>query len=226
MQGNICAEPSLASAETGEVKETSSSPTIDAGSNVLVPASLTTDVFGAARIQAGRAGCGQSFPAVVDMGADEFAPGVPSCPPSIQHPTLPRPGRTQFVSLKTSSTGAALRLSCTSAEGQRCTGTIYIVAEETLHGKQVVAVGSARHRVSATIGQAPFSLPAGGAATFTVKLNAAGRALLRRFHAISAYVSANEASPTSTPFIFLLHETRFSEPKQHGRGHAKHPKHH
>jgi hypothetical protein len=227
--GNICAEPSLLSAETGNVQETASSPTIDAGANGLVPVGLTTDVFGAARIQAGRAGCGQSFPAVVDMGADEYAPGVPSCP-SLQKlpPSPPRPGRTQFVSLKTSSTGAALRLSCTSAEGQRCTGTIYIVAEETLHGKQVIAVGSARHRVSATIGQAPFSLPAGGAATFTVKLNAAGRALLRRFHAISAYVSANEASPTSTPFIFLLHEARFSEPKQHGHGHghAKHPKHH
>jgi hypothetical protein len=227
-EGNICAEPSLLSAETGEVKETPSSPTIDAGSNALVPAGLTTDAFGDPRILAGRAGCGQSFPAVVDMGADEYAPGVPSCPPPAQKlpPAAPRPGRTQFVSLETSSTGAALRLSCTSAEAQRCTGTIYIVAEETLHGKQVIAVGSARHRRSATIGQAPFSLPAGGTATFTVKLNAAGRALLRRFHAISAYVSANEASPTSTPFIFLLHEARFSEPKQHGRGQSKHPKHH
>jgi hypothetical protein len=226
--GNICAEPLLAGAETGNVKETASSPTIDAGSNALVPTGLTTDAFGAARIQAGRAGCGQSFPAVVDMGADEFAPGAPSCPPSVQKltPSPPRPGRTQFVSLKTNSTGAALRLSCTSTDGLGCSGTIYIAAEETLHGKRVVAVGSARHRVSATIGQVPFSLPAGGAATFTVKLNAAGRALLRRFHAISAYVAANEASPTSTPFVFLLHEARFSESEQHGRGQSKHPKHH
>jgi hypothetical protein len=222
--GNICVNPQLEA--NGE--ETQSSPTIDVGSNALVPAGLTTDAFGDPRFLAGRAGCGQSFPAVVDMGADELVPGVPSCPftGGKPPPSPPRPGRTQFVSLKTSSTGAALRLSCTSTDGLGCSGTIYIVAEETLHGKRVIAVGSARHRVSATIGQAPFSLPAGGAATFTVKLNAAGRALLRRFHAISAYVSANEASPTSTPFIFLLHEARFSEPKQHGRGQSKHPKHH
>jgi hypothetical protein len=228
-EGNICANPLLADngdPTSGDVHQTPSSPTIDAGSNALVPAGLTTDVFGDPRILAGHAGCTQSFPAVVDMGADEFAPGVLSCPPPFRKPSPPRPGRTNFVSLKTSSTGAALRLSCTSAEGQRCTGTIYIVAEETLHGKKVIAVGSARHRRAVTIGQAPFSLPAGGTATFTVKLNASGRALLRRFHAISAYVSANEASPTSTPFIFLLHEARFSEPKQHGRRHPKHPKHH
>jgi hypothetical protein len=226
--GNICAEPLLASAETGDVQESPTSPTIDAGSNALVPTGLTTDAFGDPRILAGHAGCAQSFPAVVDMGADELVPGAPSCPPPVQKPppSPPRPGRTSFVSLETSSTGAALRLSCTSAEGQHCSGTIYIVAEETLHGKKVIAVGSARHRKSVTIGQAPFSLPAGGTATFTIKLNAAGRALLRRFHAISAYVLANEVSPTGAPFIFLLHETRFSEPKQHRQRHSKHPKHH
>src|SRR2546423_920982 len=33
--GNICANPALASPATGDVHETSSSPTIDAGSNAL-----------------------------------------------------------------------------------------------------------------------------------------------------------------------------------------------
>ncbi|MGA2009514.1 MAG: hypothetical protein ABSH51_03115 [Solirubrobacteraceae bacterium] len=36
--GNICAAPALAAPATGDVHETASSPTIDAGSNALVPA--------------------------------------------------------------------------------------------------------------------------------------------------------------------------------------------
>jgi len=228
-EGNICAEPLLEGASTGNVKETPASPTIDAGSNALVPAGLASDAFGHARILAGHSGCGQTSPAVVDMGADEFVSlATPSCPPSVQKSPLapPRPGRTNFVSLKTSSTGASLRLSCSSTDGLGCSGTIYVAAEETLHGKQVIAADAAHDRTSVTIGQAPFSLPAGATATFAVKLNAAGRAMLHRFHSISAYVLANEASPTSTPFIFLLHETRFSEPTKHKQRHSKHPKHH
>ena len=230
-EGDICAAPLLAGEETGEVQETPSSPTIDAGSNALVPEGLTTDAFGDARILPGHSGCGQSFSAVVDIGADELTPAAPSCPAPVQKsaPPPPRPGLADFVSLATSSTGAALRLSCSSTNGLGCSGTIYVIAEERLRGKRVLAVGSARHRRVVTIGQAPFSLPAGGTATFTVELNAAGRALLRRFHTISADVSASEASSTSTPLIFLTHEARFSEPKQPkqpGRRGSKHLRHH
>ena len=80
VQGNICAEPSAGSAGTGERQRYPSSPTIDAGSNARVPEGLTTDAFGDPRILAGRAGCSETFPAVVDMGAAEFAPSAPSCP--------------------------------------------------------------------------------------------------------------------------------------------------
>ena len=65
---NICAAPKLVSAPTGNVRETSSSPTIDRGSNALVPHGVTKDVYGAARIQA-RAKGGTPR---VDMGAAEF----------------------------------------------------------------------------------------------------------------------------------------------------------
>ena len=86
--GNICANPLLA--DNGEpvsfdVHETASSPTIDAGSNALVPDGLTTDFYGTPRILAGYASCSQSFPAVVDMGAAEppARPAVlPSCCPA------------------------------------------------------------------------------------------------------------------------------------------------
>jgi hypothetical protein len=228
-EGDICAEPLLASAETGEVKETASSPTIDAGSNALVPAGLTTDVFGDPRILAGHAGCGQSFPAVVDMGADEFAPSAPSCQPPVQKPppSPPRPGLTRYLSRKLTSTGVALTLSCVSTDGLGCSGTIFLTTNEILQGKKVIAVGSSRRTSgSVRLGQSSFALAAGATATFTAKLNSTGLKLLRHFHAISAFVLANEVSPTSTPFIFLLDGVRFSEPQKHERRHTKHPKHH
>jgi hypothetical protein len=224
--GNICANPSLAGAETGDVQETASSPTIDAGSNALVPAGLTTDVFGHTRILAGHAGCGQSFPAIVDMGASEFAPSAPSCP-ALLAPRPPVPGLTRYIGRRVTSTGIALTLSCVSTDGLGCSGTIFLTTDEILQGKKVIAVGASRRtRGSARLGQAPFALAAGATATFTVKLNSTGGALLRRFHAISAFLLANEASPTSTPFIFLLDGVRFSEPEKQGsKKHGHKPRH-
>jgi hypothetical protein len=227
-EGDICAEPLLEGASTGNVNETPASPTIDAGSNSLVPAGLTTDAFGHARILAGHAACGVSFPAIVDMGADEFAPPAPSCPVSaLVKPQPPVPGLTHYISRKLSPTGVALTLSCSSTDGLGCSGTIFLTANETLHGKKVLAISAANRTMAPVrLGQASFALAAGATATFQVKLNSTGRALLRRFHVISGFVLANEASPTSTPFIFLLDGVRFSEPQQPKRRHAKHPKHH
>jgi hypothetical protein len=65
--GNICADPALVNATGGNIRETSSSPTIDAGTNALVPSGLTQDVYGAARFQAHL----QGGAARVDMGAAE-----------------------------------------------------------------------------------------------------------------------------------------------------------
>ena len=99
--GNICADPLLAGASSGNVDETASSPTIDAGSNALVPGGLSTDVHGNPRIQARVAG---GTP-IVDMGADEFAslspptpgptpgPGPGPAPGPSPGPTPPRPPR-------------------------------------------------------------------------------------------------------------------------------------
>ncbi len=219
--GNICANPLLA--DNGEpvsfdVHETASSPTIDAGSNALVPDGLTTDFYGTPRILAGYASCSQSFPAVVDMGAAELQPAQPSCPAAVQQQTKaapPAPGLTHFVSLGLSSTGIALRLSCTSTDGQGCSGMIYVTSNETLKGKKIVAVGtSGRAKTPVRIAQGSFSLPAGATATFQVKLNSTGLELLRKFHAYSAWVLANEAMPNNSQVIFLLHTTRFNEPKQ------------
>lgn len=231
-EGNICAEPLLAGAEAGDVRETSASPTIDAGSNALVPSGLSTDAFGRSRILPGRTGCTGSFPAVVDIGAAEFLPEPQSCPAPIQKQTPPPPpGLTHFVSLKTNAKSAALTLSCMSTDGLGCSGTIFITTDELLHGKKIVGVSLEGHpRVAVRLAQTSFSIPAGGTATIQVKLNATGLKLLRRFHAFSTFLIANEASPTSAPFIFLLHMARFSEPQKHSKKHhpqrSKHPKRH
>ena len=67
--GNVCVDPLLVNpaAGVGDVHETATSPTIDRGSNALVPPVLAADYEGDARITDGD-GNGSS---VVDMGADE-----------------------------------------------------------------------------------------------------------------------------------------------------------
>lgn len=236
--GNICANPLLA--DNGDpvsfdVHETASSPTIDAGSNALVPGGLTTDAYGTTRILAGHAGCAGDFPAVVDMGAAEFQPAAPSCPAPVQEQTpgpgltiqeqapapgatvqqqASTPGLTHFVSLKLSSTGVALRLSCASADDQDCSGAIYVTSNETLRGKKVLAIGASnRTKAPVRIAQASYSLAAGSTAMFQVKLNSTGLELLRKFHAYSAWVLANEAMPDDSQVVFFLHDARFTEPR-------------
>ncbi len=229
-EGNICANPLLVdngNPASFDVHETASSPTIDAGSNALVPSGLTADAFGTTRILAGHVGCFQSFPAVVDMGAAEFQSAAPPCLP----PRPPARGLTHFVRLKTNAKGAALTLSCSSTSGQGCSGEIFLTTDETRQGKKVIAVGARkrtkRTTVSVRIGQAPFSLPAGSTATFQVRLNSTGLQLLRRFHTISAWVLANETMANNSPVIFLLHSTLFKQPKpkhkskKHKSRHAK-----
>jgi hypothetical protein len=80
--GNICANPLL----NPDGSETRASPTIDAGSGALVPAGLATDIAGTPRILASRGGCHGAEPAIVDMGAFEFAG------PSLFAPSCPAPG--------------------------------------------------------------------------------------------------------------------------------------
>jgi hypothetical protein len=89
--GNICADPALAGAGSGDVHETASSPSIDAGSNSLVPNGLTTDVYGASRIQPRVSG----DPPIVDMGAAEF-PSLPSPAPP-PPPPPPRVAKLRLV---------------------------------------------------------------------------------------------------------------------------------
>ena len=125
-------------------------------------------------------------------------------------------GLPRVVSFKVKpATGVAITLGCTGTSTQPCTGTILATTAETLQGKKVVAVTSAHaangKQRGIRIAQAPFSLAGGQTATIQLKLNATGLKLLRRFHAISAYVLAGEVIPQGK-FIFLVHEVLFKTP--------------
>jgi hypothetical protein len=115
------------------------------------------------------------------------------------------------------ASGIAITVGCTGTSTQPCTGTIFATTAEKLQGKKVVAViSSSKHATKGKqrairIAQAPFSLAGGQTATIQLKLNSTGLKLLRRFHAISAYVLAGEVLPQGK-FIFLVREVLFKTP--------------
>jgi len=119
--GNICADPNLADdsytppSETGgariidgtlngpagssvNVSETSSSPTLDAGSNSLVPSGITTDIYGNTRELSKSCPVGAG---TVDIGAAEYVPTCTvSTPPPASTPTPITPAPTPLPSKK------------------------------------------------------------------------------------------------------------------------------
>jgi hypothetical protein len=119
------------------------------------------------------------------------------------------------------ATGVTVTLGCTGTSTQPCTGTILATTAEKLQGNKVVAVTSSAKRTAKggrqraiRIAQTPFSLVGGQTATIQLKLNSTGLRLLRRFHAISAYVLAGEVLPQGK-FIFLVREVLFKTPIKH-----------
>jgi hypothetical protein len=232
--GNICAAPQLASPSTGDVHETGSSPTIDAGSNPLVPSGLSTDVFGGERILAGHLGCTVENPKVVDIGADEFIPPVPPCVPMIVPPPFfPKPALASLVKLKLGPTSATLKITCKGTSTQSCTGKIVIRTAETLQGKKIVGLIARKHAAQShtaiTVAEAPFTVISGHTLTVQLKLDPTGLALFKRFHGLPGYLIATQALPPTqalqheSPFVFVLHSLRFIPPrKKHKQHHSKH----
>ncbi len=78
--GNICANPELddhGNPSSVNVHESPSSPTINVGSNALVPSGLLTDFYGHTRVLAAAPHLPRCGTAVVDMGASEFGSQAP-----------------------------------------------------------------------------------------------------------------------------------------------------
>ena len=82
--GNICSNPLLVEPGPGsaDVRETAASPTLERGSNALIPAGVGSDAFGGPRVL-GPIFCGVSPAPTVDIGAAEYAYAAPTCPPLI-----------------------------------------------------------------------------------------------------------------------------------------------
>jgi hypothetical protein len=106
--GNICANPLLAGATTGDVHETAASPTIDAGSNVIVPVSPSADYYGQPRIVATK----QARP-IIDIGAAEWQTAFAAPPlPLVTPITPPLSARVQVVKVKATSHGVNVMIRC------------------------------------------------------------------------------------------------------------------
>ncbi len=144
-EGNICAPPRLADEGnriSPDVQETEASPTIDVGSNALVPAGLGTDYVGFPRILASAKpiGCRSEPPVgppIVDMGAAEYTGAVtrgpaPPCPVLLSSFTFPKLTQLLRGALKLTFTGiAAGRLTA----GAKFTLTRLVTVK--VHGRRV-----------------------------------------------------------------------------------------
>jgi hypothetical protein len=230
-EGDICAAPLLAdegNPSSFDVHETPSSPTIDAGSNALVPASLATDFYGETRIRPRYSrieGCyeeGYVPAAVVDIGASEATPtfsGTPSCPP-------PRPMHTPILYpspfvFPSSSIGAAgqVGLSFAALPGA---GTLSVLGTFKLtHAKRERVHGHRRLvKLTETVVycHATLTTKAPGTAKLTLHPSKRGLAALRSLHKLKLTLSItfteNGQGPSTQTRTLVV---RYKAPKHHHR---------
>ena len=155
-QGVICANPEL----NANASETTGSPTLDGGSNALVPSGLTDDQAGNPRIASSRVSCSGPGPAIVDMGALEATfKQVPSCNAQVQ---IAR------GELTDKHGKAKLKLAC--PEGYLyCKGTVTIITVKRFSvGDKNGKKGKAKRL---KLGRAQFQIGTGALDTLTIKLS-------------------------------------------------------
>ncbi len=186
---DICGNPLLDSAG----RETATSPTLDAGSNALVPAGTTTDLAGNQRIRLNRGACFATPSATVDMGALESTapPLALPCPAPISVVEIGS-GPLRITHGKHSVSTTSVKLTCEGI-GTFCQGTVTLV---TVRRFRATDARKRPHRPRAlTLGTAKFKLGRGHRTTATIRLSAS---VLRRFGtAKTAPVSVNVRNHTS-----------------------------
>jgi hypothetical protein len=165
--GNICANPLLAA----NGAETASSPTIDVGSNALVPAGLTTDLAGQSRIRASHQTCNGLGPAIVDIGAYEFTGTLsgPTCVDKVA-PHVAIGGAT----LRVHKGSVSVKLSCPKNQSY-CKGTVTLT----------VTTGKGKHKRTLTLGSASFDIKGGHGKTSKIKLSGKAVSKLGRVRSVS-----------------------------------------
>jgi hypothetical protein len=194
--GNICSDPKLAGVSTGDVHETASSPTIDAGSNALVPSGITADSYGQARTVA----TNQATP-VVDIGAAEWQ--LPFTPPATSPAPPSTVGTASVSAVKPLPRGLRLTVHCAGNASQSCHGGVTVTTTEILKRSHVLGVdASARHRKrTVVVARASYALTGGHSVTLKLKLNRKGRTLLKRFGKLPVNVlvtQTNQSGKTVT----------------------------
>ncbi len=199
-EGNICADPKLADdgdPSSYDVHETATSPTIDAGSNALVPSGLTSDFFGGPRIASGTStgSCAGPIagPATVDMGAAEapaatrLTPLTAACPRPILPSTLPLPAISQ---------GAYGEL--TASFGGLAAGTLNVLGTFKLTRTVTRRVhGHRRHvKVKETVTYCKTSLTTnGGNVKLALRPTRRALAILRSRHRLKVTLSITFTQP-------------------------------
>lgn len=159
---NICADPKLKSSGA----EGSSSPTIDKGSNGLVPSGLTKDIAGHPRITEGLP---NTCKAIVDMGAFESKAVKPaaSCSPSVKPPhariLTPANGakfaRGDHVTTTFKCTGPEIT-SCQDSNGASAPHGVLNTSTVGRHTYTVTATNKKGKKATATINYTVGLLPA------------------------------------------------------------------
>jgi hypothetical protein len=191
--GNICADPLFGGLATGDIRQTASSPTIDKGSNALLPPGLNADFEFEPRVTDGD-GDGS---ATVDIGADEtktyvapvVAPPPPDAPIVFGAPTLDGVANPKVSKTGVLDTGQ--RLTCAA-------GTATCRADVTID------VGTRR----TVIGHVLLTIPAGTARRVKVKLTKGGaKRFARKKKAHTVKVIMRVAAATGTGPV-----TRTSQP--------------
>ncbi len=152
--GNICADPKL----TATGVETLASPTLDAGSNALIPAGLTTDLAGRPRIAASHVTCTGVGPALVDMGAFESTlRTVPSCSAKV---------KIAGAALVVANGKTNVRLSCPT-HIDYCDGTVTLITVRSFP----TANKHKHKREPLTLGAGHFHILGGKTKQVTIKLS-------------------------------------------------------
>jgi hypothetical protein len=225
--GNICASPALVSASTGDVHETASSPTINTGSNALIPPGLGTDFYGNARV----------FPETrctpnVDIGAAEFQRAkAGAC--SSGNPTA----TTKVSHIKAVSGGLRLTLDCVGTATATCAGHVIVTSTETVIGSKPVAVSAAadadadadaakvpakhkRRKVTVRISNRAYALAEGKSKTMTIELTGKAKSLVAAFGKLPVRVTVTEKNATGKTTTVSSRKLQIKR-KHHNRKHHR-----
>jgi len=198
-QGMICATPELNANQT----ETTGSPTLDAGSNALVPAGLNTDLAGNPRIAGSRVSCSGPGPALVDMGAFEATfTQTPSCNARVQiaHGVLSdKHGKTK------------LKLSCPDGY-LYCKGTATITTVKRFESKSKTGRRGKAKRLK--LGRIQFQIATGGSDTVTVKLSRSALAELVGLSSVKVSIAVSDQDAKGNR-ASSSHKTTLKLPKPH-----------